>query len=59
MEMALDMFKAQKAMMQQEGGSDDLDGGADVDDLDDLDDEWTRVKEKMKSVKSSVLLQQQ
>lgn len=34
MEMALEMFKAQKAMMQQEGGDED-DGAADVDDLDD------------------------
>ena len=33
MEMALEMFKAQKAMMQQEGGEDAA--GADVDDLDD------------------------
>lgn len=32
--MALEMFKAQKAMMQQEGGAED-DGAADVDDLDD------------------------
>lgn len=36
MEMALEMFKAQKAMMQQEaGGEDEDDGAADVDDLDD------------------------
>lgn len=32
--MALEMFKAQKAMMQQEGAGED-DGAADVDDLDD------------------------
>lgn len=35
MEMALEMFKAQKAMMQQEGAGDEIDGVADVDDLDD------------------------
>lgn len=34
MEMALEMFKAQKAMMQQEAGDED-EGAADVDDLDD------------------------
>lgn len=33
--MALEMFKAQKAMMQQEGAGDEIDGAADVDDLDD------------------------
>lgn len=35
MEMALEMFKAQKAMMQQDGSADAGEGGADVDDLDD------------------------
>lgn len=34
MEMALDMFKAQKAMMKQDGGADEG-AAADVDDLDD------------------------
>lgn len=34
MEMALEMFKAQKAMMQQQGGAED-DVPVDVDDLDD------------------------
>jgi len=34
MEMALEMFKAQKAMMQQQAGDEDA-GVADVDDLDD------------------------
>lgn len=35
MEMALEMFKAQKAMMQQQGGADADDVPVDVDDLDD------------------------